>query len=168
MIKSNIYDVWANALIATPEMTNTYFHVVNKELEKVGQQWQTITAKITSHYPPFNIKKAKSNKFVIEIAVAGFDKNDIDIEVENSLLTVKGTLKKQPEETPSEEETFLHKGISSRDWVRTFQLSDTMEVKGADVINGLLIINIDNNIPEKQKPRKIEIGIETKKQFLTE
>lgn len=167
MIKSNIYDVFANALIVTPNMTNTYFHVVNKELEKVGQQWQTITAKMTSQYPPFNIKKIKPTKFVIEIAVAGFDKSDIDMEVEENVLTVRGTMKNTPR-IDGEEETFLHKGISSRDWIRTFQLSDTMEVKGANMENGLLVITVENNIPEKQKPKKIEIGIVDKKQFLTE
>lgn len=167
MIKSNIYDVFANALVVTPNMTNTYFHVVNKELEKVGQQWQTITAKMTNHYPPFNIKKVKPTKFIIEIAVAGFDKEDIDMEVEDNILTVRGTNKNIPK-TDEEEEIFLHKGISSRDWVRTFQLSETMEVKEANMINGLLVIAVENNIPEKQKPKKIEIGIVNKKQFLAE
>lgn len=167
MIKSNIYDVFANALIVTPNMTNTYFHVVNKELEKVGQQWQTITAKMTNHYPPFNIKKIKPTQFIIEIAVAGFDKEDIDMEVEDNILTVRGTTKNIPK-VDGEEETFLHKGISSRDWIRTFQLSETMEVKGANMINGLLVITVENNIPEKQKPKKIEIGIVSKKQFLAE
>lgn len=117
-------------------------------------------------YPPYNIKKVDENKYVIEIAVAGFGKQDIELELQDGVLSVAGSIK-------SDEATeYLYKGIADRAFTRKFTLADTVEVKNADLINGMLKIWLERFIPEEKKPKKINIGegeTETStKQFLSE
>lgn len=116
-------------------------------------------AKNIPNYPPYNIKKIDENKYVVEIAVAGFAKQDIEITLDDGKLIVKGS-------TKDDEEGYLFKGIASRAFTRTFALTDTIEVKDADMVNGMLKIFLENIIPEHKKPKKIDI--KTDKQFLTE
>jgi molecular chaperone IbpA len=106
-------------------------------------------------YPPYNIKKIDENKYTIEIAVAGFGKQDIEITFEDSKLKVTGEFKDS-----SPEDSFIWKGISERPFVRSFVLADNVEIKGADLINGMLKIWLEQMIPESKKPRKIDIGAE--------
>jgi molecular chaperone IbpA len=105
-----------------------------------------------SNYPPYNIVKTDENFYELQLAVAGFTQNDLDIEVKDGVLTVEG--KKDSED----ERTYLHKGISARAFRRTFTLSDTIIVSGADLTDGILTVSLENVIPEEKKPRKIEIG----------
>lgn len=123
-------------------------------------------AKNIPNYPPYNIKKTDENKYVVEIAVAGFSKSEIEIEFAEDKLIVSG---KASEDDGAE---WLHKGIAARNFTRTFALNDQVEVKGADMFNGMLKIFLERIIPEHKKPRKIEIkGEETEasdRQLLTE
>lgn len=104
-------------------------------------------------YPPFNVRKTDENKYVVELAVAGFDKSDIDIEVKDSTLTIKSDVKTKDVEG----EEWIHRGIGLRNFTRQFQLADTVEVKGAEMVNGMLKVWLENVIPEEQKPKKVEI-----------
>jgi molecular chaperone IbpA len=105
-------------------------------------------------YPPFNVKKIGYNKFVIEIAVAGFDKADIDIEHKDSTLTIKSDVKTKEE--PSGEE-WIHRGIGLRKFTRQFTLADTVEVTSAEMVNGMLKVWLEDIVPDEQKPRKVNI-----------
>ena len=103
------------------------------------------------NYPPYNIRKVTDEQYTIELAVAGFDEQDIDVEVEGETLTIKG-------ENPNEaSEGLLHQGLAARSFVRKFVLSDDMEVKGAAMSNGLLYIGMQRYIPEHKRPKKISL-----------
>ena len=104
-------------------------------------------------YPPYNVKKVNDTHYIIELAVAGFGKHDIDIIMENGTLTVKGNMKS--DDTGYET---LYKGIAERAFTRQFNLADSIEVKNAEMFNGLLKIYLEKLIPEHQKPKKIEIS----------
>jgi molecular chaperone IbpA len=116
-------------------------------------------AKAIPGYPPYNIAKVDDNKYVIEMAVAGFAKSNLDIEVANSTLVVRGSLEPNPlegEETNPISE-YLYKGIADRAFTRRFTLADTVEVKNAELINGMLKLWLENIIPEDKKPKKVDI-----------
>lgn len=105
-------------------------------------------------YPPYNIERTGENAYAITMAVAGFGEDDINIEVKENGLTVSGA---QTSETEEEAREFLHRGIATRNFERRFQLADHVEVKGANLANGLLTIELERVIPEALKPRRIEI-----------
>jgi molecular chaperone IbpA len=104
-------------------------------------------------YPPYNIELVGENKYSIVMAVAGFDRSEIDIEAENDTLKVVGH--KQKEE---DKRTYLHRGIAARNFEQRFQLAEHVKVVSAKLENGLLFIDLVREIPEALKPRKIEIG----------
>lgn len=105
-----------------------------------------------SAYPPYNIVSIDDNKFQIEVAVAGFSDDDLDITLENGVLTIAGN--KEEEEARD----FVHKGIAMRNFTRTFRLATHIEVEGADLKNGLLVVTLKRHIPEELKPKKIAIN----------
>ncbi len=107
-----------------------------------------------SGYPPYNIRKINEAQYVIEIALAGFSKEDIEIEVTEGSLAVRS---KKEEETNGDD-SFVHKGIAKRSFLRSWTLSDDIIVKGADLKDGMLIINLEKVIPDEKKPRLIQIG----------
>lgn len=107
-------------------------------------------------YPPYNIERVADDEFAIEIAVAGFGDEDLDIETKDGLLTVAG--RKAPPEDGETEREFLHRGIAERGFLRRFQLADHVIVTGAELRNGLLRVELVRELPEAKKPRKIEIG----------
>lgn len=107
---------------------------------------------VSTSYPPYNIIKTGEDTYQIEIAVAGFREDEIDIQVKDYVLTVTGEQKREEEEI-----NYLHKGISARAFNRTFTLGEYLEVKGATVQNGLLLIDLVREVPEAAKPRKIAI-----------
>lgn len=108
-------------------------------------------------YPPHNIVKIDDNNYEIQIAVAGFDPEDISVETKNHQLSVAGNQKKNEVET-----IYLHHGLATRDFNHTFRLADTVVVRSADILNGVLKIHLENVIPEEKKPRKIPIGTSLK------
>jgi molecular chaperone IbpA len=104
-------------------------------------------------YPPYNIERLADNEYRISMAVAGFGTDELKVDVKEQTLTVRG--EKKVEE---KERQFLHRGIATRSFERRFQLADHVEVKGADVKDGLLHIDLARNVPERLKPRTIAIG----------
>ena len=108
----------------------------------------------STNYPPYNVIKHSEDKFTIELAVAGFKEGDIDVQIEKNQLTVTG---EQATELNTERE-YLHRGISARNFTRVWTLADNVEVKGAEVANGILTISLERYIPEEQKPKKIAIS----------
>lgn len=110
-------------------------------------------------YPPYNIERLDENEYRITMAVAGFTQDDIKIDVKEQSLTIRGD--KKPEE---KERQFLHRGIAARAFERRFQLADHVEVRGADLKDGLLHIDLVRNVPERLKPRTIPIGAAAPKQ----
>jgi molecular chaperone IbpA len=106
----------------------------------------------TDNYPPYNIVKLDDTHYMIEVAVAGFAEDEIDIELKESTLIIKGAQVKR--ETEAE---YVHRGISSRSFERTFTLADNMEVRNASVRNGVLSVDLEHVVPEEQKPKKIQI-----------
>ena len=110
-----------------------------------------------SGYPPYNIRKINEAQYVIEIALAGFSKDDIEVEVTEGSLTIRSKkLDEKAEETS--EDSYVHKGIAKRTFLRCWTLSDDIFVKGADLKDGMLVINLEKVIPEEKKPRLITIG----------
>jgi len=109
-------------------------------------------------YPPYDIEVLEENKYAISLAVAGFDRSELTIQVERGVLTVRGRKEKS-----ANERQFLHQGIATRAFERKFNLADHVEVVGADLNNGLLEISLKREIPEEMKVREITIGGEEKK-----
>jgi len=109
-----------------------------------------------TNYPPYNIVRLAETEYAIEVAVAGFSENELDVEMQNGELVVKGEAKATDTRTGN----YLHQGIAGRDFVRTFALADNVEVKGAIVKNGILTIKLEVFIPEHEKPKKIAITFE--------
>lgn len=107
-----------------------------------------------STYPPYNIVKFDEDNYQIQIAVAGFGPDELDIEVKENRLTVNGEIRS----AYTSDVQFLHHGLASRDFSHSFRLSDTVVVKTADIVNGVLKIDLENVLPEEKKPRKIPIG----------
>ena len=110
-----------------------------------------------TNYPPYNIVKHDDDHFAIEVAVAGFREGDIKIIVEKNILTIKGEQIQDLDELVAEVE-YLHRGISSRDFTRTFTLAEHVEVLGAKAENGILKIELERQVPEEQKPKAIQIS----------
>lgn len=104
-------------------------------------------------FPPYDIEKLGDNSYRIVMAVAGFGRDELDVEVKENTLSVKG---KKPEDDAETE--YLHRGIAKRNFERRFQLADHVQVTGADVVDGLLYIDLVRELPERMKPRSIEIG----------
>ncbi|WP_036287246.1 Hsp20 family protein [Methylosinus sp. PW1] len=108
-------------------------------------------------YPPYNIERTGENDYRVTLAVAGFAREDISIETRENTLTIKGAKDPQPE-TGGVKREMLHQGIAARAFERRFQLADHVVVTGATLANGLLHVDLVRQIPEAQKPRRIEIG----------
>lgn len=120
------------------------FEPMLDELLRVTSQQQT-------NYPPHNILKIDENNFKIELAVAGFAEGEIDIHVEKNVLTITGGT------TREAEGEYISQGISMRDFERSFTLAEYVEVTGAKVVNGILVINLERIVPDEKKPKAIAI-----------
>ncbi len=107
----------------------------------------------SGNYPPFNIELLEENKYRLSMAVAGFSKDEINIEVKENVLSIKG---EKSEETSDTE--YLHRGIATRNFDRRFQLADHVIVKNAEMSNGLLHVELVRELPEAMKPRTIAIS----------
>ena len=109
-------------------------------------------AKNLPTYPPYNIRKV-GDQYIVEMAVAGFSESDIDIQVEGDVLKIVGSITESKDNSP-----YLHKGIANRGFTRTFNLAETIEVKDASLINGMLKVFLEDIIPDNKKPRKVNIN----------
>ena len=110
----------------------------------------TVEGGQSNSFPPYNIKKLDAENYEIQIALAGFNKSELDIIVEDGNLVVKGEQKKS-------EDDFLHKGIAERNFTRTWALADEVKVTGSKLKDGVLSISLVHEIPEEKKPTSIEI-----------
>jgi len=153
---STLYDPFSFASKALN--TSVGFDEIFNRLSSMSQNLPKLSA-----YPPYNIRKVDENKYVIELAVAGFGKQDLEIEMQDGTLTIKGS-------TQSDDDNFIYKGIADRSFTRNFTLADSVEIKNADLVNGMLKIWLERFIPEEKQPKKINIndGATSDKQFLTE
>ena len=104
-------------------------------------------------FPPYDIEKLGENSYRIVMAVAGFGKDELEVEVKENTLSVRGNKREE-----GEEKQYLHRGIAKRSFERRFQLADHVQVTGADVVDGLLNIDLARELPERMKPRRIAIG----------
>lgn len=118
-------------------------HLLN-ELDHVARH-------ANDHYPPHNIIKTGDTDYLIELAVAGFTREELSVEVKDRTLTITG-------EHESKGREYVHRGISTKKFKRTFRLSEHVQVHGADLVDGILAIELKYSIPEEMRPRKIEIG----------
>ena len=123
-----------------------------------------------SSYPPYNITKTDDYFYTIELALAGFKEEDIDIELEDGVLTIQGNSGQQ-----EDDREYVHKGIAARAFTRKFTLVDTIQVQGATFKDGILSVYLENVIPEEEKPKKVKINGDFKafnsgdsKEFLAE
>ena len=141
-----------------------FFIGFDDQLNRMVKMHDDITKNIPN-YPPYNIKKVADNKYIVELAVAGFSKSEIEVEFVDDKLIVKGNAKEDPSTD------YIFKGIAARNFTRTFALNDQIEIKGADMFNGMLQIFLERIIPDHKKPRKIEVGtsdVSAKQQLLQE
>ncbi len=103
-------------------------------------------------YPPYNVELVNENHYRIAIAVAGFAESELEVTAEDNMLLVKGAHGK-----PAGERTYLYQGIAERNFERKFQLAEHIQIKSANLANGLLYIDLQRIVPEASKPRRIEI-----------
>ena len=134
------------------------FDTLFEDLERIHQSARSGT----DNYPPHNIVRIDEEKFLIELAVAGFKEDCINVEVKDGILKVTGEMDK-------DERDFAFKGISSRKFEKSFRLSEFVVIDGADLKDGILVVYARVELPEEKRPRKIEIGsagASKKKQYL--
>jgi molecular chaperone IbpA len=106
------------------------------------------------NYPPYNIVKTGTNKYDIEVALAGYNKKDIDVSYEDNMLHIKS---KKEDKEDKDEDGVIHKGIAKRYFSKSFTIADDVEVKGAELKDGLLKVSLERIVPESKKPRTIDI-----------
>lgn len=139
--------------INLPDFYNTFSVGFDESIKRLEQFSKTAKS---LGYPPYNIIKTDDNKYVIELAVAGFGKQDIELELKENTLSISGKIESD------NDSSYIYKGIADRGFVRKFNLADTVEIKNAQLINGMLRVWLENIIPENKKPKKIEIDSEEK------
>ena len=122
--------------------------------DRLADLLDSATADAASGYPPYNIERTDENAYRVEIAVAGFRPEELNIEVKENLLTVTG--RKAANDEPRR---FLHRGLAERNFERKFQLADYVVVTEANLADGLLAIALKRELPEALKPRRVEIGV---------
>ena len=113
-------------------------------------RWEN-NKKVTSTFPPYNVKKVDEDNYIVELAVAGYDHEDLDITVDKDTLIIKS------ERENDDKADYLHKGIAGRNFTQTFTLGEYMVVKSASLENGLLAVKIEREVPEEAKPKTIRI-----------
>lgn len=137
---------------STIDLPTLHRHAVgfDRMFEELGRTFANTRQQ--DNYPPYNIAKLDDTHFVIEVAVAGFAEDELDVELKDGVLTVKGEQAKKESEI-----VYQHKGISSKSFVRTFTLGEHVEVRGATVKNGILAVALELVVPEEKQPKKIAI-----------
>lgn len=124
--------------------------------DRLSRLLESNLAKTETAYPPYNIEKTGEDNYRITLAVAGFDRSELDVTVQENKLIVSGKLS-DAARAAEESSQYLYRGIAGRAFRHTFELADTVKVAGADLVNGLLHIDLKREIPEQAKPRRIDI-----------
>ena len=132
-------------------VTIGFDNVFNQFERMFDHQFDSISV---PNFPPYNIVKTGDNKYDVELALAGFNKKDIDVTVEDGILTIKSIVKDSKED---KEEGVIHKGIAKRYFSKSFTIADDVEVKGAELKDGLLKVSLERIIPESKKAKTISI-----------
>ena len=135
-------------------MTGSFAYPRNAFLgfDHIFDQLENIHQHSKDTYPPHNVIKDEEMKYTLEMAVAGFKEEHIDIEVKDHILTISGDRPQRREQS-----AYVHKGISARNWKKSFRLSEYTEVTGADLTDGILTVGLEVVLPEEKRPRKISI-----------
>ncbi len=138
-----------NLRIDTIELPNFARHAIG--FDRMFNEMNRQFSNSRDNYPPYNIARLDETNYIVEIAVAGFAESEIDIELKDSTLIVKG------DQNKDNEIEYVHKGISTRNFERNFTIADHVEVRSASVQNGILSIALEQIVPEEQQPKKIQI-----------
>ena len=135
-------------------MTSNFAYPRNAFLgfDHIFDQLETIHKHAKDTYPPHNVVKEEEFKYTLELAVAGFKQEHIDIEVKDHILTIKGD---RPQRR--NQDAYVHKGISARNWKKSFRLSEYTEVTGANLTDGILTVGLEVVLPKEKQPRKVNI-----------
>lgn len=120
--------------------------------DKLFDQFENVR-NLTDNYPPYNIVKKSDTSYAIQIAVAGFNKEDIEITLDKNQLIVNSIVEDKDDKTE-----YLYKGLASRAFTRRFTISEYVQIRDAELVNGILNINLERLVPEEEKPTKIEIN----------
>jgi molecular chaperone IbpA len=150
---------WPHTLKGLPEpstklpslhqlMSDQFFLGFDEQIKR----WNSLTSTKVVTFPPYNLIKSDDDHYTVELAVAGYSKEDIEITVEKDLLTVKSIATEE-----KTEDTVLHQGIAKRQWTQKFVLGEWFSIKGATLTDGLLTIKVEREIPEEMKPKVIKI-----------
>ena len=130
------------------------FDNIFDHFENFFDDYNNVRASHTASFPFYNIVKKENNKFDIEVALAGYDKKDISIEYENNLLRIKSIKEAKSDE---EKDGVIHQGIAKRYFSKVFTIADDVEIKGAELKNGLLKVSLHQIVPESKKPKQITV-----------
>lgn len=139
-----------------------FFVGFEDQINKIQKIHNDLTKNIPN-YPPYNIRKTGDNTYTIELAVAGFGQSEIDIEIDGGKLIIRGNASAE-----NETNDYVFKGIANRAFTRSFAIDDQIEVKDAELFNGMLRIALERLIPENKKPKKVAVKTKGQKQMLTE
>ena len=136
-------------------MTGTFHFPRNAFLgfDHIFDELERVTNHAKDSYPPHNVVKYDDMKYDIELAIAGFTQDDLEIELKDHVLSIKGERGQR-----RDQDKYVHKGISGRKFFKSFRLSEYAEVSGADLKDGILTVSIEVVLPEKMRPQKINIG----------
>lgn len=121
--------------------------------DHIFDELERISTHANDSYPPHNVVKMEEHKYIVELAVAGFARADLNIEVKDHVLTIKGNRERR-----RPEEQYVHRGISTRTFMKSFRLSEYTEVTGADLNDGILAISLEVKVPQEQLPKLIQIS----------
>ena len=119
------------------------------------EQMQNTLLGGTSSYPPYNIKQLSEDRYKIEMAVAGFSKSELKVEIHNNQLSIEGSKGSNNEDTEGD---YVYRGIAGRQFRQTFALADHVKVNGSELNDGILMIELERDLPEEKKPRLIQIN----------
>lgn len=139
-----------------------FFVGFDDQFNRLQKLHDDLTKNIPS-YPPYNIRKTGENTYVVEMAVAGFGQSEIDIEIDGDKLIIRGNVSAE-----NEASDYVFKGIATRAFTRSFAIDDKVEVKGAELFNGMLKIALERMVPEEKKPKKIQVKAKGQKTLLNE
>jgi molecular chaperone IbpA len=139
-----------------------FFVGFDDQFNRLQKLHDDLTKNIPS-YPPYNIRKTGENTYVVEMAVAGFGQSEIDIEIDGDKLIIRGNVSAE-----NESSDYVFKGIAARAFTRSFAIDDKVEVKGAELFNGMLKIALERMVPEEKKPKKIQVKAKGQKTLLNE
>lgn len=160
MTKQQFASPWAQ--IPQLKDVEKFFVGFDEQLTRIQKLHDDVTKNIPN-YPPYNIRKTGENTYVVELAVAGFAQSEIDIEIDGGKLVIRGNVS-----TENESNDYLFKGIANRAFTRAFAMDDHVEVKDAELFNGMLKIALERLTPETSKPKKVPVKTKGQKSFLTE